>query len=402
MPPPPPPASDLTGNNALFANTEGIINEVRNGRMVIITDHADRENEGDLLIPAQMVTPKAINFMATHGRGLVCLALTAARVRDLNLPLMAVSNQSRYETAFTVSIEARKGITTGISAHDRAHTIAVAIDADKTGDDLITPGHVFPLKARTGGVLVRAGHTEAAVDIARLAGLNPAGVICEIMNENGTMAQLSDLQVFAQKHGLKIGTIADLIAYRRRYDNLVVEVAQRSVQSVFGGAWTMRIFRDEIHQAHHIALTKGTIAPGVWVRMHTLDPVRDVLGVHDAGTVGDDGGSAAPAPAFQVPTASDINNAMRAIAKHGNGAVVLLCDSDMDMTDFYTATDAPVDTGDVHGQKKLKKYGLGAQILASMGVTTMVLLSNSPAPHVVGLDAYGLSVQGVQPIPQTG
>ena len=218
-----------------ISSIEDIIDDARNGRMFILVDHEDRENEGDLVIPAQMATPDAINFMATHGRGLICLTLTAERIEALGLPLMASNNSSRHETAFTTSIEAREGVTTGISAHDRAHTVAVAIDASKTEADIATPGHVFPLRARQGGVLVRAGHTEAAVDISRLAGLNPSGVICEIMNEDGTMARLPDLVSFAQKHGLKIGTISDLISYRRRHDNLVRQTEARTVQSPFGG-----------------------------------------------------------------------------------------------------------------------------------------------------------------------
>jgi 3,4-dihydroxy 2-butanone 4-phosphate synthase/GTP cyclohydrolase II len=219
----------------VISRTEDIINEARNGRMFILVDHEDRENEGDLVIPAQMATPEAINFMATHGRGLICLALPGARLDALGLPLMSPRNSSRHETAFTMSIEAREGVTTGISAADRAHTLAVAIDPTKGAADIVSPGHVFPLRAREGGVLVRAGHTEAAVDVARLAGLNPSGVICEIMNEDGTMARLPDLERFANEHRLKLGTIADLIAYRRRHDNLITERAQRPVRSAHGG-----------------------------------------------------------------------------------------------------------------------------------------------------------------------
>ena len=222
---------------------EQIIDDARNGRMFVLVDHEDRENEGDLVIPAQMATPEAINFMARYGRGLICLAMTSERTDALGLQLMSSYNSSRHETAFTISIEAREGVTTGISAHDRAHTVAVAIDAGKTAADIATPGHVFPLRARDGGVLVRAGHTEAAVDISRLAGLNPSGVICEIMNEDGSMARLPDLIGFAQLHGLKIGTISDLISYRRRHDNLVRVKGEELIQSEFGGEWQMRIFK---------------------------------------------------------------------------------------------------------------------------------------------------------------
>ncbi len=232
--------------------TEEIIEEARNGRMFILVDHEDRENEGDLVIPAQMATPEAVNFMAMHGRGLICLTLPAQRIEALGLPLMSTKNSSRHETAFTISIEAREGVTTGISAHDRARTIAVAIDPTKGATDIATPGHIFPLRARDGGVLVRAGHTEAATDVSRLAGLNPAGVICEIMNEDGTMARLPELVAYAQKHKLKIGTISDLIAYRLRHDSLVREIAQRTVTSVNGGEWLMRVFTDATQGADEV------------------------------------------------------------------------------------------------------------------------------------------------------
>ena len=237
-----------------ISKIEDIIEDARNGRMFILVDHEDRENEGDLVIPAQMATPDAINFMAKHGRGLICLTLPGERIDALGLPLMASHNSSRHETAFTVSIEAREGVSTGISAADRALTVATAIDATKTAADIATPGHVFPLRARDGGVLVRAGHTEAATDIARLAGLNPSGVICEIMKEDGEMARLPDLIAFAQLHGLKIGTISDLIAYRRRHDNLVRIRETSMITSEFGGEWELRIYTDETQGAEHIAL----------------------------------------------------------------------------------------------------------------------------------------------------
>ena len=347
-----------------------ILEDARNGRMFILVDHEDRENEGDLVIPAQMATPEAVNFMATHGRGLICLTLTSERIDALGLPLMASYNSSRHETAFTISIEAREGVTTGISAHDRARTVAVAIDAGKTAADIATPGHVFPLRARDGGVLVRAGHTEAAVDVSRLAGLNPSGVICEIMNDDGTMSRLPDLVAFAQKHSLKIGTISDLIAYRRRHDNLVKESAQRPVTSEFGGDWMMRVFTDETMGAEHIALTKGdltTPAP-VLVRMHALNPVEDVLGL-------------GPSPA------SEMAQAMKIIADEGRGVVVLLRDTQMKL-----------DAEGGQSPQTLRQYGLGAQILAALGLSQMELLTNSPSPKVVGLDAYGLSITGTRPI----
>ena len=243
----------------LVSPIDEIIEEARNGRMFILVDDEDRENEGDLVIPAQMAGPEAINFMAKFGRGLICLAMTRERIEQLGLPMMARKNESRHETAFTVSIEAREGVTTGISASDRAHTVAVAIDPSKGPEDIATPGHVFPLMARDGGVLVRIGHTEAAVDIARLAGLYPAGVICEIMNDDGTMARRDDLIAFAQRHGLKIATIADLIAYRRRHDKIVERVLEQTFMSRHGGNFKLAIYRNVVSGAEHVALWKGNI-----------------------------------------------------------------------------------------------------------------------------------------------
>lgn len=360
-----------TGFADAISSIEEIIEDARNGRMFILVDHEDRENEGDLVIPAQMATPEAINFMATHGRGLICLSLPGERIDALGLPLMASQNSSRHETAFTISIEAREGVTTGISAHDRARTVAVAIDQSKTASDIATPGHIFPLRARDGGVLVRAGHTEAAVDVSRLAGLNPSGVICEIMNEDGTMARLPDLVAFAQRHNLKIGTISDLIAYRRRHDNLVNETAVKSVQSVFGGDWMMRVFTDETQGAEHIVLTKGDFSDGgpVLVRMHALDPLHDVLGI---------GG-----------TQCDLGRAMEIIADEGRGAVVLLRDTTMKLV-----------TDGAASPQTLRQYGLGAQILAALGLHRLVLLTDRPMPKVVGLEGYGLSIEGTRKITQ--
>jgi 3,4-dihydroxy 2-butanone 4-phosphate synthase/GTP cyclohydrolase II len=350
---------------------EEIIEDARNGRMFILVDHEDRENEGDLVIPAQMATPDAINFMATHGRGLICLSLTSERIETLGLQLMSTNNSSRHETAFTISIEAREGVTTGISAHDRARTVAVAIDGTKGAADIATPGHVFPLRAREGGVLVRAGHTEAAVDVSRLAGLNPSGVICEIMNEDGTMSRLPELVAFAQKHGLKIGTISDLIAYRRRHDNLVKVESEQVVESEFGGEWRMRIYSDLSHGDEHIVLSKGDLggdAP-VLVRMHALDPMLDIVGTGPKGRAG------------------EFNAAMRAVAEEGRGVVVLLRDTSMKL-----------DVHDEVSPKTLRQYGLGAQILSSLGLSDIVLLTNSPKPKIVGLDAYGLQIVGTKKI----
>ena len=362
---------DTAGYGDAISSIEEIIEDARNGRMFILVDHEDRENEGDLVIPAQMATPETVNFMATHGRGLICLSLTGERIDALGLPQMSSGNSSRYDTPFTVSIEAREGVTTGISAHDRAHTVAVAIDATKGPADIATPGHVFPLRAREGGVLVRAGHTEAAVDVARLAGLNPSGVICEIMNEDGTMARLPDLVAFAQRHNLKIGTISDLIRYRRRHDHLVNETAQSAVTSAFGGDWMMRIYTDETQGAEHIVLTKGDIATDepVLVRMHALDPLQDVLGIGR--------------------TSSDLENAMKVIGEVGRGVVVLLRDIEMKI----------VREGEASPQT-LRQYGLGAQILSALGLSRLTLLTNSPLPKVVGLEAYGLTIEGTHDIPK--
>ena len=350
---------------------EHIIEDARNGRMFVLVDHEDRENEGDLVVPAQMATPEAINFMARYGRGLICLTLTSERVEALGLKLMSTYNSSRHETAFTISIEAREGVTTGISAHDRARTVAVAIDTSKTAADIATPGHVFPLRARDGGVLVRAGPTEAAVDISRLAGLNPSGVICEIMNDDGSMARLPDLISFAEEHRLKIGTISDLIAYRRRHDNLVRVKGQQVIHSEFGGEWHMRIFNDETQGAEHIALVKGDISgpEPVLVRMHSLDPMLDMVGT---GTVG---------------RAFEFSESMKIIAEEGRGVLVLLRDLHMKIS----ATDDG-------SPQTLRQYGVGAQILSSLGLSKLTLLTNSPEPKIVGLEAYGLEILGTQNI----
>ena len=359
----------------VISSIEEIIEDARNGRMFILIDHEDRENEGDLVIPAQMATPDAINFMATNGRGLICLALTSERVDQLGLELMSTNNSSRHETAFTISIEAREGVTTGISAHDRARTVAVAIDASKGMTDIATPGHVFPLRARSGGVLVRAGHTEAAVDISRLAGLNSSGVICEIMNEDGTMARLPELIGFAQKHGLKIGTISDLIAYRRRNDNLVRASDQTKIFSEFGGEWDMKVYEDETHGDQHIVLTKGDLTGDkpVLVRMHAMDPMLDIVGAGPRGR------------------ADEFGAAMKMVAKEGRGVVVLLRDTAM-----------KIENNDNTSPGTLRQYGLGAQILSSLGLSKLELLTNSPTPKVVGLEAYGLEITSTRKISELG
>ncbi|WP_022702751.1 3,4-dihydroxy-2-butanone-4-phosphate synthase [Pseudorhodobacter ferrugineus] len=356
-----------------ISSIEEIIADARAGRMFILVDHEDRENEGDLVIPAQKCTPAAVNFMATHGRGLICLTLTEARIDALGLTLMSPKNSSRHETAFTTSIEARDGVSTGISAADRALTVAVAIDPAKGPQDIATPGHVFPLRARNGGVLVRAGHTEAAVDVSRLAGLDPSGVICEIMNDDGTMARLPDLIGFAKKHQMKIGTISDLIAYRRRNDNLVRVSSEATVTSEFGGDWVMRVYTDDTEGAEHVVLIKGDLSTTgpVLVRMHTMDPLLDVVGLGPVGRTGEFG------------------DAMRLIAAEGRGVLVLLRDLHSKMV---SDTEASPQT--------LRQYGLGAQILSSLGIKDLVLLTNSPRPKVVGLDAYGLTITGTRAIPK--
>ena len=354
---------------------EAIIEDARNGRMFVLVDHEDRENEGDLVIPAQMATPDAINFMATHGRGLICLTLPGERIDALGLTLMSTNNSSRHETAFTTSIEAREGVTTGISAHDRARTVSVAIDPTKGATDIATPGHVFPLRAREGGVLVRAGHTEAATDIARLAGLQPAGVICEIMKDDGEMARLPDLVAFAQYHNLKIGTISDLIAYRRRHDNLVTMRDAGTLAAEVGGDWELKIYTDTTQGAEHIALVKGDVATGgpVLVRMHALDPMLDVVGAGPRGR------------------RNEFADAMQLIADEGRGVLVLLRDLHMKMV-----------ADDEVSPQTLRQYGLGAQILSSLGLHEIELLTNSPKPKIVGLEAYGLSIVGTRKISEIG
>jgi 3,4-dihydroxy 2-butanone 4-phosphate synthase/GTP cyclohydrolase II len=355
----------------VLVGAEAIINEARNGRMYILVDDDDRENEGDLIIPAQMATPDAINFMARHGRGLICLALGKERVDALGLQPMARVNRTSMETAFTVSIEARDGVTTGISAADRARTIAVAIDSANGPDAIVSPGHIFPLVARPGGVLVRAGHTEAAVDVSRLAGLNPSGVICEIMREDGTMARLDDLMEFARLHGLKIGTIRDLIAYRLKKDNMVERVAETRFVARSGAAWTALVFRDKASAEEQLALVHGAIDPSspTLVRMHSIDLFADLLGEAS-------------------PRAGLLDGAMAMIEAEGSGVIVAL----------HAAAPGSLSRATDHRSGKaaeatpaLRGYGIGAQILAALGIHDMILLSNTRhAP--VGLSAYGLAI----------
>jgi 3,4-dihydroxy 2-butanone 4-phosphate synthase/GTP cyclohydrolase II len=370
---------------------EDIIEEARNGRMFILVDDEDRENEGDLIVPAQMATPDAINFMATHGRGLICLSLESARCDQLGLGMMSAHNGTRHETAFTVSIEAKTGVTTGISAPDRARTISVAIDPTASRDDIVTPGHVFPLRARDGGVLVRAGHTEASVDISRLAGLNPSAVICEIMSENGEMARLPELIEFAKKHDLKIGQIADLIRYRRKHEKVVQRKATTKIDSVHGGAFDLHLYVNNVSYAEHIALTMGDIGPEtpVLTRVHALNVLEDVLGDRQS----DHGG--------------ELHAAMRAVAKEGRGVIVLIREPRPNSLSSAVAHLIERNGGDGESLRQeialagndsdLRDYGVGAQILHDLGVRDMILLSNTKR-HIVGLDGFGLNLVDQRPL----
>ncbi|MBL4801457.1 MAG: 3,4-dihydroxy-2-butanone-4-phosphate synthase [Emcibacter sp.] len=351
---------------------EDVLEDAKNGRMFILVDDEDRENEGDLIIPAQMATPDAVNFMAKYGRGLICLTLDQKRAEILGLPPMSTNNRARNNTAFTVSIEAKEGITTGISAADRAHTIAVAINSVKGADDIVTPGHVFPIVARDGGVLVRAGHTEAAVDMARLAGLNPAGVICEIMNDDGTMARLPDLVEFAKKHDLKVATIADLIAYRRKVDNLVGCIEETTINSEYGGEFTLRVYGVKDDNTQHFALVKGKPQKNTptLVRMHPFNLFDDLL--CEKGT-----------------TRSQLHRAMIEIGKAECGVVVYLREPASTIITDQIARK----TGkkNVDSETFLRNYGIGAQILVDLGVSDLILLSNTEQ-HVVGIEGYGLNI----------
>ncbi len=360
---------EANDDTPVLVGIEEIIDEARNGRMYILVDDEDRENEGDLIIPAQMATPAAINFMATHGRGLICLALDRARVEQLGLEPMSRNNTESMQTAFTTSIEAKEGVTTGISAADRARTVSVAIDATKGADDIVKPGHVFPLQAREGGTLVRAGHTEAAVDISRLAGLNPSGVICEIMNEDGTMARLDDLMEFARKHDLKIGTIRDLIAYRMRNDHLVERIDERSFDSDFGGSWRLVTYRNTVSNDEAYVLQKGHVVPGepTLARVHPISLFDDVLG----------------APSARQNT---LQRAMNVIGEHGSGVIVIL-------------TQRVGKSGKWSKDEETRNIGIGSQILNDLGVHDMILLTNSRADYV-GLDGYGLSITDHRSIPE--
>lgn len=361
-----------------LSSIDTILSDAKAGKMFILIDDEDRENEGDLVIPAEFADAAAVNFMAKHGRGLICLALSKSHTEQLQLGLMARHNESRHQTAFTTSIEARHGISTGISAADRALTIQTAINPQVRAADIVSPGHIFPLVARDGGVLVRAGHTEAAVDIARLAGCNSAGVICEIMNDDGSMARLPDLIEFAQQHGLNIATIADLIAHRRMREKLVERVIETKMTSRYGGEFDVIVYRNTLAYAEHVVLIKGDIAADAptLVRMHAVNPLADILGdVHDG-------------------TGSLLHQSMQAIEQAGSGVVVLLREpvktalSDRFKSRLGEPTEHPMD---------LRDYGIGAQILLDLGIYHMTLLSNSKRA-VVGLEGYGIEIAGWQEI----
>ncbi len=366
--------------SGIISSPDEIVEEARNGRMVVLVDDEDRENEGDLVVPAQMATPAAINFMAKHGRGLICLAMTRTRIEQLGLDLMSRNNGTRHETAFTVSIEARDGVTTGISAADRARTIAVAIDASRGRGEIVSPGHVFPLIARDGGVLVRAGHTEAAVDVARLAGLNPSGVICEIMNEDGTMARMDDLVAFASRHDLKIGTIRDLIAYRRRFDHLVEKRSEVRFRSRWGGEWTAMTYYNRATGEETVVLLKGQVTPDkpMLVRMHTMLPLADTFGELNERS-------------------GLLSRSMELIGEAGAGVIVVINRRTPDMVTRFMKLRSEGKVIGTPEVEELRDYGGGAQILADLGVHELILLTNS-RHTLVALSGYGLSVVGERPI----
>ena len=360
---------------------ETIIEDARNGLPYVLVDAPDRENEGDLIIPAQFATPKQIAFMATHARGLICLALTNERASQLALAPMTQRNESGHGTAFTISVEAREGVTSGISAYDRAHTIAVAIDASKGPADLVSPGHVFPLVARAGGVLVRAGHTEAAVDISRLAGLSPSGVICEVMNDDGTMSRLPELLLFAKKHGLHVGTIADLIAYRRKSESLIERVAEAPFDSYYGPDFRIVVYRNIIDGGEHLALVRGYPSPAskTLVRVHQVDLTADMLG-------------------WSAAHRDYVPAALRILAKHGGPAVAV-----------FVQDPSPTSISErIKGHRKAysqshgyRDYGIGAQILRDLGVRDMVLLTSSSS-KLAALQGFGLEVVGRQSLVEEG
>ncbi|PKP80794.1 MAG: 3,4-dihydroxy-2-butanone-4-phosphate synthase [Alphaproteobacteria bacterium HGW-Alphaproteobacteria-18] len=360
---------------AAISSIEEIIEDARNGRMFILVDAEDRENEGDLIIPATFATPEAVNFMAKHGRGLICLAMTQERGHTLRLDMMTRNNRESMQTAFTVSIEAKEGVTTGISAHDRARTIAVAIDPTKDDDDIVSPGHIFPLIAKEGGTLVRAGHTEAAVDISRMAGLYPAGVICEIMNDDGSMARLPELVAFAQLHHLKIGTIADLIAWRRQNDRFLERRIEAPLESDYGSGFRTVCFRNTMDNSEHIAIVHGDITPDATtlVRVHRTDILADILGE-------------------KGPRSGLVAQAMRLIAQADEPGVIVFVNT---MQPGAIAERLGLKSGAARDPSApIREYGIGAQILRELGVRSMIYLSDTQPTRLAGLDGYGLTIEG--------
>jgi len=369
---------------------EEAIEEIKHGRMVILVDDEDRENEGDLTMAAEKVTPEAINFMTKYGRGLLCLSMTPEKIQSLELPMMVNNNKSPFGTGFTVSIEAAKGVTTGISAHDRAVTIITAVDKDASPKDLISPGHVFPLRARGGGVLVRAGQTEGSVDLARLAGFTPAGVICEVMNDDGTMARLPDLMVMAERHGLKICTIKDLIKYRMHNERLVRRGAETMLPTDFGGDFRLIVYENDVDKHNHVALVKGEINPdeAILVRVHSECLTGDVFG------------------SKRCDCGSQLEKAMHMVEEAGKGVILYMQQEGrgiglLNKIKAYALQDQGCDTVEANlrlGFKPdLRDYGIGAQMLADLGVRKMRLMTNNPT-KIVGLEGYGLEVVEQVPI----
>ena len=359
----------------LFSKIEDIIKDAKKGKMFILVDDEKRENEGDLVVPAQNINSEKINFMAKYGRGLICLALTGKRIEELNLPLMPQHNAARRKTAFTISIEAKKGISTGISAKDRAKTIQVAINIKTNSKDISTPGHIFPLRAQDGGVLVRAGHTEAAVDISTLSNLNPSGVICEIMNDDGTMARRDDLFKFSKEHKLRIATISDLISYRRKKEKIIERTLKTKIKSQYGGLFDLIVYKNKIVPAEHIALVKGKINPKkpVLVRVHALNFLTDILGT-------------------SLFIDKQIKKSMQMISKKKNGVIVIIREPRS-----WTLSQRIKSNVDDKKNLQLRDYGVGAQILIDLGIKNMILISNSKKT-IVGLEGYGLKVVNTIPI----